>query len=386
MDLKEHLILFVDDEPSNRIVFEQGFGKKFRVRCVDSGEAALEVLKTEEIAVLVTDQRMPGMSGEELLGRFMVSSPDTLRIVVTAYSDIDPILHAVNNGLVVRYIVKPWTRSELEEILAWAVETYELGRTNGAIQLRLLGTERLLALGLLSGAMIHDLNQPLASLVINVEELAELAPLMPALAELTAQCHNPAHRAGLQRLARELPDLTREIADRVRFMRGLVDSLRQFQRRESPARDPERADPVSVVKMAMSMCRSTEPEARVDAVYDGPADLPAVSTGPTELLQILINLIRNAQQAVAGAARRGIVVQAAHDDGGVRFAVTDEGPGMSEEVLAKAGTPFFTTRDAGTGLGIAQCRRLVGRAGGSFRIDSARGRGTTVTFTIPLAK
>src|SRR6476659_1984512 len=103
MDAFEHLVLYVDDERANRIVFEQSFNKKFRIKSVDSGEAALAVIAEEPVAVLVTDQRMPGMSGDELLVRFKSLSPDTIRIVVTAYSDLDPILRAVNEGLVVRY-------------------------------------------------------------------------------------------------------------------------------------------------------------------------------------------------------------------------------------------------------------------------------------------
>src|SRR6188508_2660713 len=109
MDPREHLVLYVDDERANRIVFDQTFGKKFRVKSVSGGEL---LAKAKEIA------------------------PDTLRIVVTAYSDLDPILHAVNQGLVVRYIVKPWDRKELEDTLRWALEAYALGRQGSALQLR----------------------------------------------------------------------------------------------------------------------------------------------------------------------------------------------------------------------------------------------------------
>jgi signal transduction histidine kinase len=65
--------------------------------------------------------------------------------------------------------------------------------------------------------------------------------------------------------------------------------------------------------------------------------------------------------------------------------VVDNGPGMAEETLAKVGTPFFTTRKEGTGLGISQCHRLIGAAGGRFRIDSKVGEGTTVTVALPIS-
>src|SRR5947207_12829718 len=101
MDPKKHLILYVDDEKPNRVVFEASFGKKYRVQCVDSAEKAIEILKNKDtpVGALVTDQRMPGMSGEDLLAQAKQIVPDTIRIVITAYSDLDPILRAVNEGL-----------------------------------------------------------------------------------------------------------------------------------------------------------------------------------------------------------------------------------------------------------------------------------------------
>jgi signal transduction histidine kinase len=104
------------------------------------------------------------------------------------------------------------------------------------------------------------------------------------------------------------------------------------------------------------------------------------------LLLIFINLVTNAQHAIGAKGGGGtIVVHGSELDDVVRFAVRDDGPGMSDEVLQKIGTPFFTTREAGTGLGVAQCKRVVGRLGGTFRMESAPGAGTTALFTVPKA-
>src|SRR5688572_4732299 len=106
MNLREHLILYVDDEHANRLVFDITFGKDFRIKCVSSAEEAIAELAREPVAVVVTDQRMTGMSGDELLRNVREMSPDTVRMILTAYSDLEPILRAVNEGLVARYIVK----------------------------------------------------------------------------------------------------------------------------------------------------------------------------------------------------------------------------------------------------------------------------------------
>ena len=84
--------------------------------------------------------------------------PEIIRLVITAYSDIDPILRAVNDGLVARYLVKPWDREELTRTLSWALEVGELARRDRALQLRLLETERLATLGTIGAAVVHDLD------------------------------------------------------------------------------------------------------------------------------------------------------------------------------------------------------------------------------------
>jgi signal transduction histidine kinase len=136
------------------------------------------------------------------------------------------------------------------------------------------------------------------------------------------------------------------------------------------------------------VCQDVAVRARSFLRYDGPDNLPMVRMSTTELTQVLINVVTNAAQAVGdrAAGDGGVVVSATVDQaaGAVKFEVNDTGNGIAPEVLERIGTPFFTTKRQGTGLGVAQCQRIVGKAGGSFRISSEVGRGTTVIFTIPV--
>ena len=386
MDPKDHLILFVDDEHASRLVFQQSFGKRFRVKCVESGPKALEILTQEPVAVLVTDQRMPEMSGDELLARAKVVSPDTVCVVATAYSDLEPILRAVNEGLVVRYIIKPWDRAELQQTLEWALEVYEMGRANSAVQLRLIQTERVLTLGQATAAVIHDLRQPLASIAVNVQEIAAFAELAPLVARLAAAENDPKHKKRLEHMAEDLPEIAGELSMSVKFMHDVLEQLSLLRERDVGSTEPQHADPIPLVRLAIAMCRQEAAQHRCQVINDVPEALPHVRATSAQVLQILVNVIRNALQAVGRTSRRGsAIVQAAAQDGFVRFAVRDEGPGMTDEVKAKLGTPFFTTREDGTGLGVAQVRRLLGAVGGTFDIESEPGKGTTVSFTIPIA-
>ena len=385
MNTKEHLIVYVDDERPNRIVFEQSFGARFNVRALSSGKEALELLRSEPAAALFTDQRMPDMSGHELLVKVKQLYPEMVRVVITAYSDIDPILAAVNEGLVARYIIKPWDRGELEQILLWSLEAFSKGRADSAVQLRLMQTERLVTLGSISAAVLHDLHQPLTNLTVNVERLAEYCKTLAKVsALLEGGTVTKKDRAALQEVLTDVPDLARDLITSCTVMTNMTAGLKQFLKSE-PKAEPSGVDPVPIAHYAIGVCRETAVRARGRIVYEGPSSLPKVRIGATELTQVLINVVANAAQALLARNNQGgrVVVSAADGDKDAQIIVADNGPGMSAEILRKVGTPFFSTRSDGTGLGVAQCRRLVEGAGGTFKIDSVEGQGTKVTFTLP---
>jgi signal transduction histidine kinase len=389
MNTQDVLIVYVDDERANRVVFEQSFVGEFRIKTAGSGTEALALLKNEPVGVLVTDQRMPDMSGNDLLAAAKEGHPDVVRVVITAYSDLDPIIRAVNEGLVARYIIKPWVHEELKQILDWAVEAYAAGKTNSAIHLRLLQTERLVTIGSIGAAVIHDINQPLSYMNANCERLAQLSGGIKAVRRLVAD-HGDSldhpEKAALTDLAEELPEIAGDMLQGCKVMCDLTASLRQLLN-PPKEREVSATDPLPVIRYAISVCREKAADAQARITYDGPAKLPFVHFGSTELTQVFINVIANAVQAFLAVRRPEAVVaiDARTEKTLVHFTVTDNGPGMAPEVIEKVGQPFFTTRPDGTGLGVAQCKRLLAREGGTFVIESQPGHGTTVTLTVPIA-
>jgi signal transduction histidine kinase len=382
------LVLYVDDERANRIVFEQSLRSDFRIQSVADGPSALEVLDREDVAVLVTDMRMPGMSGEELLRIAKERKPSTIRMVVTAYADVEPILRAINEGLVARYIIKPWIRTELVQVLRWAIEAWTFSRNSLALYTRLMETERLATLGSIAGMLVHDLKQPLMSLIINVEHLRELAKASSTLQ--TALAHAPIsddERGRLAELVEDLDPLTTDLKASALHLSSLIDGLRELSRPRDKAANAYVTDPLPIVRHAMAVCQELAMSAHASILYDGPTALPRVQISATELTQVLINLVQNGAQAVAarGAPNGTVSIVARAEQNMLELCVRDDGVGMPPDVLGRVGTPFFTTRAEGTGLGLAQCQRLVGSAGGRFRIESEPGRGTTVTIILPVA-
>jgi DNA-binding NtrC family response regulator len=106
-------VLYIDDEPDNLELFRLHFEEDFEVRTATSGKEALTLIERERIGLILTDERMPGMSGIELLSQVVARWPETVRVIVSAYSDADRLLAAINRGHAHEYIVKPWDVEDL---------------------------------------------------------------------------------------------------------------------------------------------------------------------------------------------------------------------------------------------------------------------------------
>ena len=130
IDYRAVRVIVVDDEPDQLQAFRLNFRKDFELHLANSGAEALEVLRGSDAAVLLTDQRMPGMTGVEVLEQAKEIRPDTVRIVVTAFKDAASILDAVNKGDVYRYVVKPWNADEMRVTIRNAIERWALTREN----------------------------------------------------------------------------------------------------------------------------------------------------------------------------------------------------------------------------------------------------------------
>jgi CheY-like chemotaxis protein len=134
---KKPKMLVVDDEPDNLDLLYRTFRRDFNVFKADSGITALEVLAAEgEVAVIISDQRMPEMKGTEFLSKTVPQFPDTMRIILTGFTDVEDLVDAINSGQVYKYITKPWDPNELKAVVQRAAETYELlkQRTDELIQ------------------------------------------------------------------------------------------------------------------------------------------------------------------------------------------------------------------------------------------------------------
>ncbi|PTR01227.1 response regulator receiver domain-containing protein [Mucilaginibacter yixingensis] len=123
-------VLYIDDELNNLNSFKAAFRRNFNIFTAQSVKEGRKILDTEEIGVIITDQRMPGITGIEFLESILPIYPDTIRILLTGFSDINAVMGAINRGQVYKYLVKPWQDDELKMYIQNALEIYNLRKEN----------------------------------------------------------------------------------------------------------------------------------------------------------------------------------------------------------------------------------------------------------------
>jgi response regulator RpfG family c-di-GMP phosphodiesterase len=119
-------VLYVDDEEHNLMSFKATFRIKYKVFTAISGEEAIKIMDTEPIDVIITDQRMPNMTGVQFLESILDKHPDPMRILLTGYADLNAVIDAVNKGKIFHYLTKPWNEEELDMTIQRAYDIYKL--------------------------------------------------------------------------------------------------------------------------------------------------------------------------------------------------------------------------------------------------------------------
>ncbi|MBG9375040.1 response regulator [Panacibacter sp. DH6] len=131
-------VLYIDDEPHNLLSFKASFRREFNVFTAESAEEGRKILEQHEVHVILSDQRMPVMSGIEFFESILEPFPDPIRILITGYTDINAVIDAINRGQVYKYLTKPWNESDIKIFVDKAYEVYRLRKENKELTHRLL--------------------------------------------------------------------------------------------------------------------------------------------------------------------------------------------------------------------------------------------------------
>ncbi len=378
-DLTTRGVLLVDDEPLNLKVLKSLLEDDYTVYQAASGAEALALAKETPLDVVIADQRMPEMTGTELLERLRAVRPDVAGILLTAFADEGTARSAINQAGVVRFLKKPCDRDELREALAHAIATVAQRRTIAklvellaartdelssslaqvrASQEQVLHLERIGTMGQLASGVLHDLRNVTVSLRAVEFEIAQTATA-PELVET------------LQVGMKGIDSLTATLEAMYQFARGGASTVAQ-----------RKIAPEAVLKDALAIARM-DPNYRgrtVELAVD--AGLSMVRGDQQKLTQVMVNLLRNALQA--SGERTTVRVRAEAGSAVVLLAVEDEGPGVSAELSGQLFQPFVSTKGKeGMGMGLYMARLIVESHQGQISCSNRPQGGARFQVSLP---
>jgi len=370
-------VLFVDDEEPNLVVFEAVCGDEFPVLTASSAAAGLELMKEHEIGVVLTDQRMPGMTGIELLEKVESEYPDAIRLLITAYSDLQAAEDAINRGHVRRYMRKPWEPETLRAELRDAIDLYTLNTRVKELEQRLLDTERAYSLTVVASGLADEIRNPVGWIRNNLTVIeTSVDAAVAALEEGTPNVDRA--RGTLAQVANAVTDAR----DGVKRILELTDEMSQGPE-ESPAEVVDLAD---AVRVALRKAESSGLRGRA-LIEVATGVEPKVMAPRTNVVQIALNLLANAIQRAANREDgQGVVrVSTAILKGQAVLDVSDNGPAISGDLEAVFKPFGVSGRLQGAGVGLAISKRIAEELGGELKVSGSDAKETRFRLTLPPA-
>ncbi|MES2594041.1 MAG: hybrid sensor histidine kinase/response regulator [Verrucomicrobiota bacterium] len=381
-DYKRYCILYVDDEEMSLKYFQKSFGNDFRILTASSAAEGMRLIQErgEEIGVLLTDQRMPGEKGLQLIERARQIRPRMVRMMITAYADFGVTVDAVNQGNIFRYISKPIQIEDMRNTLKRALEYFLLQRERDELLLEKLSvvqnmivTDRIISLGVLAAGLSQHLRNPLDA----VSTFLHQTPAKLRYEELDM---NRLRDPSFWR------DFHAQVLKHAHHVSELVSHLDGIA---TAGASETAADPEPIIQSVLAKFQSRLTERRITVQTDIAAGLPALHVEPSKFARIfellledeLVNLpegstirFQAAPLNVAGSPVR------------IQFTLSDDGPGMPPDSLRSVFDPFASRDAAGQqfGLNLLGVFFLTHHYGGSVKATDNQGKGVTYILEIPV--
>lgn len=384
-DYKKFAILYVDDEEMSLKYFARAFGERFRIFTAATAQDGLKLLEEhkDEIGLLMTDQRMPGEKGVWLLERARHLRPQIIRILATAYSDMDAAIAAVNTGAIYKYVNKPWDPPQLESTLQRGLEFFivqrerdQLLREKMSVLHNMMIADRIVSLGLLAAGLSHHIRNALVA----VKTFLDLAP-----AKMEEE------RVDMESLRN--PDFWKEYYQNVQGQIEKINNMLKdlWTASEKPAFEfPDRVSLRSVVAESVERVSESLQSRKIQVQNEIPETLPPLKVDKPKFHRLFELLLKD---EIASLPAGSVIRFAAQlHNGGfsekqqIRLQMTDNGPGLPKEALRLVFDPFVVRSDTPMeyGIHLMACFFIVHHHGGRIEARSEGGQGTTFTLTLPV--
>ncbi len=336
-------ILYIDDEEMNLKTFEMTFKNEYNIITSFSGENALEKLKNiGEVPVIVTDQRMVGMSGIDLLEVIRCMYPNTIRILLTAYTEKNDFFEAINTGKVYSYIIKPWKKEEVKKVLDDSIEKYSLVKENAKLFAELTIKNRELELqNEKLNKVLDDLTKTQKQL-LNQEKKAVVGSLAAGLVHEIRNQLSPLSFLELVEgdLSPKVKEYIKYIFDGRSRILNIIDEVKSLAKDESVQYQFSRYELNDIINESILLSKMDSENKRKNIIFE-PDFNGYVLVNKNKIIQVLINLINNAIHAIENTENGRVLIKTIKVNDHVVIKIIDNGLGINRTLLNKIWKPFF---------------------------------------------
>jgi two-component system probable response regulator PhcQ len=384
-DYKKFAILYVDDEEKSLKYFARAFQDQFRIFTAPNAQDGLKILEEhkDEIGLLMTDQRMPGEKGVWLLEKARQLRPRIIRILATAFADMEAAIAAVNTGAIYKYVTKPWDPPQLENTLQRGLEFFivqrerdQLLREKMSVLHNMMIADRIVSLGLLAAGLSHHIRNALVA----VKTFLDLAPAKMEEEKMDLN--------GLRN-----PDFWREYYQNVQGQIGKINNMLKdlWTASEKPAFTfADQVQLRQVVAETVTQLKDALAAKNIQVENNIPENLPTMNVDKPKFYRLFELLLRNEMASLPAGSRitltASVLNNSTADKQEIQVQLTDNGPGLPKESLRLVFDPFVVRSDSPIeyGIHLMACYFIVHHHGGRINARSEPNQGTSFTLRLPV--
>jgi two-component system probable response regulator PhcQ len=383
-DYKKFAVLYVDDEEKSLKHFTLAFTDEFRILTASNaadGFALFEKHK-DDLGILITDQRMPGEKGVQLLEKARQSRPRIIRILASAYSDMDATVDAVNTGAIYKYISKPWDPRELETTIRRGLEFFTVQRERDhllreklSVLHNMMITDRVVSLGILAAGLSHHVRNSLVA----VRTFLDLAPVKLSEENVDMEAlRNPNYWT----------DFYAQVQLQIKRVTAMLSDLGAVSEPNTNA-FKDQIQPRETINLAIDRLRAELASKNLVVENRVGPEVPQIFVDGAKFNRLLDLLLKDEIASLPSGGRvtfeaNAFPAQAANPEE-IEILVRDDGPGLRDDALRSVFDPFSLRQDNPQeyGVNLMTCYFIVHHHGGTIRVESNPGGGTLFRLRFP---
>jgi two-component system probable response regulator PhcQ len=385
IDYKKFAILYVDDEEKSLKSFARAFADQFWILTAPSAQEGLQLFEKhkDEIGLLMTDQRMPGEQGVWLLEKARDLRPRIVRVLATAYSDLDAVIAAVNTGAIYKYVNKPWDPPQLETTLKQGLEFFMLKHERDAllkekmaVLQHMMVADRVVSLGLLAAGLSHHIRNSLVA----VKTFMDLAP-------------SKLQEENVNMDALRNPDFWKDYYQNVQGQVEKINDLLKDLWLASEKPPFHFTDKVRLDELLPPILAGMKPAfdaKKISVQNDIPDTLPPLMVDKPKFVRLFELLLKDELVSLPEGSRITLSASASAESPTQRreviIEVRNDGPGLSAEAMRLLFDPFVARSDSPQeyGISLMACYFITRHHGGKIEARGVEPHGTIFRLTLPV--